>query len=168
MDGPSFDTITRRLAVTTSRRGGIAALVAGALGIAGIGTSEAVVPIPPGCGLTGRLCTSGDECCSLRCIAKRDGTMRCARTTSNRKRDKDHAKRHNDSGGDDSCLGAGQSCVSPEDCCSGTFCIQISQFSSICKYCGDYGDRCGSTAPCCTQDGLSCQTSGSDQLCFDS
>ncbi|MFM8593392.1 MAG: hypothetical protein ACKOCK_03260 [Chloroflexota bacterium] len=117
MDGSSFDRITRRLAVTTSRRGGVAALVAGALGITGISAAEAMLDLPPRCRNAGSPCQTGDVCCSGRCIAKADGSMRCARTTTNRpkkKKDKDKEE----SGGD--CLADGENCTSSQQCCSAT------------------------------------------------
>lgn len=164
MEGSSFDRLTRRLAVTTSRRGGIAAIVAGALGIAGISAAEAVITGPPGCGATGRLCASGDDCCSLRCIAKRDGTMRCARTSSNRK------KKDRDGGG--TCQSEGDPCQSNADCCSGEYCIYNYDASTYtCKPCADVRDNCNSSVigndtlliPCCGS--LVCQTDGPSEYC---
>ena len=109
MDGSSFDRITRRLAVTTSRRRGIAALVAGALGVAGVSRSDAVLNIPPRCRNAGSACQTGDVCCSGRCITKADGSMRCARTTSNRKQK-------------DQCTKKGKECQRDADCCRDLTC----------------------------------------------
>ena len=112
MDGSSFDRITRRLAVTTSRRGGVAALVAGALGIAGISAAEAVVPIPPTCLATNAICTDDAQCCSGRCIPKRlknGGSARCARKTSNRKKKEKEE--------DERCSPVQGSCNADTDCC---------------------------------------------------
>ena len=119
MDGSSFDRISRRLAVTTSRRGGVAALVAGALGIAGISAAEAVVPVPPVCRATGMECLEGIPCCSSRCIVKFDGTSRCARKTSNRKPKEKEA-----------CVEETKSCKKESDCCNGLVCRAIVQSAS--------------------------------------
>jgi len=75
MDGSSFDTITRRLAVTTSRRGGIVGIVAGALGIAGISTAEARRGAGQrheklACRNDQSECTTNDQCCSGICRLK--------------------------------------------------------------------------------------------------
>ncbi len=113
MEGSSFDRITRRLAVTTSRRRGLAALVAGALGIAGISAAEAVVPIPPDCRATGMECVEGIPCCSGRCILKFDGTSRCARKTSNRKPKEKESE---------TCLSRGEQCERNQDCCKDLVC----------------------------------------------
>ena len=135
MDGSSFDRITRRLAVTTSRRGGVAALVAGALGIAGISAADAVVPIPPTCLATNAICTDGAQCCSGRCIAKRlknGGSARCARKSSNRK------KKEEEEDKDAPCLRAGNPCGS---CCSDSYCIS--------ECCRDQGTYCSRDSDCC-------------------
>ena len=119
MDGSSFDRITRRLAVTTSRRSGVAAIVAGALGIAGISAAEAVVPVPPVCRSTGSECTDGAQCCSGRCIAKRlknGGGSRCARKTSNRKKKKESEH-------DGACIELEAPCVNDDECCDGLVCL---------------------------------------------
>jgi len=173
MDGSSFDRITRRLAVTTNRRGGIAALVAGALGIAGISSADARLELPPRCRNAGSPCQTGDVCCSGRCVAKADGSMRCARTTSNRKRKKKKKKDDggdtptppcNDEGGycdtDDNCCGtlecsngqcagackvAGESCQAFYECCQGTADLYCCQ--GLCGY--GSGFPCTSTAECC-------------------
>lgn len=120
MDGSSFDRITRRLAVTTSRRGGIAALVAGALGIAGVSSAEARLELPPRCRNAGSPCMTGDVCCSGRCISKADGSMRCAKTTTNRHKNKKKKEEEDDSGGDGGCLADGENCTNSSQCCSNT------------------------------------------------
>ena len=112
LGGSSFDRIARRLAATTNRRRGVAALVAGALGIAGIAAAQAVVPIPPNCLATNALCTDGAQCCSGRCIAKRlkdGGGYRCAQKTSNRKQK-------------DACTKKGKECQRDADCCKDLTC----------------------------------------------
>ena len=152
MDGPSFDTITRRLAVTTSRRRGIVSLVAGALGIAGISAAEAVVPVPPICRSTGMECTDGAECCSGRCIAKRlknGGGFRCARKTSNRKKKPD-----NDNGGGGHapdpgiCLPFGDPCDGSVSCCTGMACgSEAPGAPTYC--CVASGEACDFDSDCC-------------------
>lgn len=168
MDGSSFDRITRRLAVTTTRRGGVAALVAGVLGIAGISAAEARLEIPPACLGVGTRCTSGDECCSGRCVDKDFNTSRCARTTSNRPDKKKVKKKRDGGGGGDACLEDGDTCYFGDyNCCSGDFnCFQpISSFvpggPSECKACGAHADTCigpgGDQGNCCS--GLLCEDS---------
>lgn len=96
MDASHFDMLTRRLA---SRRTALAAFLAGVAGARSIASTKAVVVVPPDCGGTGMQCTSGDECCSGRCVQKLDGTSRCARKTSNRKpqgRSRNHRGSHRD------------------------------------------------------------------------
>lgn len=157
MKESSFDRITRRLAVTTSRRRGIVSLVAGALGIASISAAEAVITVPPGCGATGRLCTSGDDCCSLRCIAKRDGTMRCARTSSNRRK----KKIHHDGGGSTTCLAEDATCPTGDGCCADLVCFaSLHSSDSVCRTCGAIDDYCNHAvgATCCA--GLLCGENG--------
>lgn len=172
MDGSSFDRITRRLAVTTSRRGGVAALVAGALGIAGISAADARLQIPPTCGGAGSSCSGGDQCCSGRCVMKSDGFSRCARTTSNRpdkKKDK-KKKKHGET-----CRGEEDSCnvYAGENCCTGLFCsgqaYNGDPSNKECVTCAGLNDYCSSTEPgggCCDSD-QTCDTmhSGSDTRC---
>ena len=152
MDGSSFDKITRRLAVTTTRRGGIASLVAGALGIAGISAADAVVNWPPTCRSTGSECTDGAQCCSGRCIAKRlknGGGSRCARKTSNRKK----KEKDDGGGGGETCVELGAMCGETATCCEGTCYYNINDQTSACKTCGDFADSC-EFGPCCP--GLVC------------
>ncbi len=151
MDGSSFDQITRRLALTTTRRGGIASLVAGALGIAGISAADAVVPVPPICRSTGSECTDGAQCCSGRCIAKRlknGGGSRCARKTSNRKK-----KKKKEDSGDETCVEAGAVCGETDTCCDGACYLNTNDQTSACKTCGDFADSC-EFGPCCP--GMQC------------
>lgn len=151
MDGSSFDRISRRMAVSTSRRGGVVALVAGALGIAGFSATEAVVPVPPLCRSTGMECSDSLPCCSGRCIVKRDGTSRCARKTSNRKKKE---KEKDDQGGGgggggDTCIAEGDACPLA-GCCTDLICYPNSSASAVCKTCGEVNDYCNEqTAPCC-------------------
>jgi len=151
MESRSFDRLTRRLAVTTSRRGGIAAIVAGALGIAGISTTEAVVPIPPTCLATNAICTDGAQCCSGRCIAKRlknGGGSRCARKTSNRKPKKE-----------DACIAINGVCSGKDQCCpsgnSEVSCKGDGTNADVC--CLDLGSSCELDTDCCGYwDTISC------------
>ncbi|MFM8594218.1 MAG: hypothetical protein ACKOCK_07500, partial [Chloroflexota bacterium] len=141
MDGSSFDRLTRRFGVTTSRRGG----VAGALGIAGISTAEAVVPVPPVCRSTGMECADGIPCCSGRCIAKRDGTMRCARKTSNRK-PANHQRKNRDA-----CLELTDVCTNVDQCCTHADatvrCTGQDGYAEVC--CLSIGDSCTTSTDCC-------------------
>ena len=147
MDGSSFDRITRRLAVTTTRRGGVAALVAGALGIAGISAAEAVVPVPPVCRSTNMECTDGAQCCSGRCIAKRlksGGGSRCARKTSNRKKKEEDKTR---------CSPLQGECKDALDCCESSdsympaLCGENNDGNVAC--CRPGGGECKQDADCC-------------------
>lgn len=71
-----------------SRRTGAKAMLASIATILGVKAAAARITIPPTCRNAGSTCAEDDDCCSGRCIAKRDGRSRCARTTSNRsKRD---------------------------------------------------------------------------------
>ena len=146
MDGSSFDRIIRRLAVTTSRRTGIAVIVSGAIGIVGISSAEAMLELPPRCRNAGSPCHTGDVCCSGRCIAKADGSMRCARTTSNRK------KKNRNDGGDTplpQCVAEGGACDIDDDCCGSRECSN-GVCAAVCKFAGQ---RCATVDDCC-QDGL--------------
>ena len=86
MEDRTFDRLARRLSGSLDRRTGLKGLLAGLTGILGFSAAEARVQIPPTCRGVGMQCIAGDECCSGRCIAKDDGTSRCARKTSNRKK----------------------------------------------------------------------------------
>lgn len=154
MDDSSFDRITRRLAVTATRRGGVTALIAGALGIAGITTSEAAVSVPPLCRGTGSICTDGVQCCSGRCILKADGQSRCARKTSNRKK---KAKGKDDG---ETCVGYGETCADQPDCCDALAeCIAVFT-TPVC---------CVPTLGACTQDTDCCMypAPSSNDVCFE-
>lgn len=62
VDGPRFDAIARTVARTRSRRQLIAGLLGGALGLAGLGRTDAVV-----CREPGRSCRGDADCCSHDC-----------------------------------------------------------------------------------------------------
>ena len=156
MDGSSFDRIARRLAVTTNRRGGIAAIVAGALGIAGISSAEARLELPPRCRNAGSPCQTGDVCCSGRCSAKADGSMRCTRTTTNRPEKKKKKKDKADSGCD------GSPCQIGDVCCQDFICISLPSSDRVCKRCGDAGDLCDSNDQCCSGN---CSFNGREVVC---
>ena len=82
----SLAALSLTLGTRLTRRTGIAATLTGfAAALAGT-LAEARVQIPPTCRSVGMQCATGDECCSGRCIVKSDGTSRCARKTSNRKK----------------------------------------------------------------------------------
>ncbi len=97
VDNAQFDALVKKLASSTSRRSGIRAM----LGIAATGAFVADADAHRGanrrheklaCRGTGSDCTTGDECCSGRCIAKsikQGGGFRCGRP---------HRK-HKDNGG---------------------------------------------------------------------
>ncbi len=87
VDQLSFDHLAKRLGASVSRRASLAGIIGAVAGLAGISHTDAGVARPPvDCRSTGMQCNSSDECCSTRCIAKADGTSRCARKTSNRKK----------------------------------------------------------------------------------
>ncbi len=83
---PSFTALSQALGSRVTRRSGIAATLAGFAAALADNLADARVQIPPTCRSVGMQCAIGDECCSGRCIAKADGTSRCARKTSNRKK----------------------------------------------------------------------------------
>ena len=86
---PTIDFLTRNLRHGVNRRTGIFGFLGGLAGIAGVSSVEATIAKPPvDCRSTGMQCLTGAECCSGRCITKSDGTARCARKTSNRKKRK--------------------------------------------------------------------------------
>ena len=105
MDDAAFDQLTQ----SCSRRAGLKGLIAGLVGILSFSAAEARVQVPPTCGGTGMQCASGDECCSGRCILKSDGTSRCARTTSNRK--KKGMTKNADSGPPPNCTVCASGCA---------------------------------------------------------
>ena len=124
MDSSSFDRITRRLAVGTSRRGGIAALVASALGIAGSSAAEARPEPSATCEREGARCESDADCCSDRCQRK-FGISRCAPPAPDRPdRDKKKRKKKKKKGGSgDSCTADGELCtMADSDCCGNLTC----------------------------------------------
>ncbi len=95
---PSFTALSQALGSRVTRRSGIAATLAGFAAALADNLADARVQIPPTCRSVGMQCAIGDECCSGRCIAKLDGTSRCARKTSNRKRKSHGKQRHHDNG----------------------------------------------------------------------
>jgi len=105
MDAAAFDRLTQ----SCSRRAGLKGLIAGLVGILGFSGAEARVQVPPTCRGVGMQCTLGAECCSGRCIAKADGTSRCARKTSNRK--KNGTKKSADSGPPPNCTVCASGCA---------------------------------------------------------
>ncbi|MFM8593526.1 MAG: hypothetical protein ACKOCK_03930, partial [Chloroflexota bacterium] len=161
MDGSSFDRITPRFAVTTQPRGGLAPQRAGALGIAGVSSADARLDLPPRCRNAGSPCQTNDVCCSGRCIAKPDGSMRCARTTTNRPKKKKKKDKADSGGGGVTCGVLGTPCVDPVGsrfpgppepvvCCQDFICVTQPSLDKVCKPCADAGDHCGSSTPCCT------------------
>ncbi|HEY7030988.1 MAG TPA: hypothetical protein VH482_06670 [Thermomicrobiales bacterium] len=74
MDGSRFDALAKALAASGSRRGVVAGLAAGALGLVGVGRAEAVA-----CRMPGGLCREHADCCSGLCGPKdATGRRRCA------------------------------------------------------------------------------------------
>ena len=166
MDGSSFDRITRRLAVTTTRRGGIAALVAGALGIAGFSAAEARPEPSATCEREGARCESDADCCSDRCRRK-FGISRCAPDRPDRPdRDKNKKKKKKDNGGGDGDGGDGGSCTvdgdscSPTsgDCCEGLTCFEAgaSDTYGTCGTCTPSDHKCSQGQDTCCS-GFACR-----------
>ena len=141
MDASRFDIFTRRFA---SRRTAVAALLAAVAGVRSIILTKAVVVVPPDCGGTGMQCTAGDECCSGRCIAKLDGTSRCARKTSNRKRKSHGKQRHHDRGP------APITCLPEQLVCDRT-CVDVSPI-----HCHSCDANCVATGSFCEAYGCVC------------
>lgn len=150
MDGSSFDRLSRRFAATTNRREGVAALLAGTLGVIGVSSASAVVPVPPVCRSTGMECSDSIPCCSGRCILKRDGTSRCARKSSNRKRHGNSGKGDH-SGKPNVCTSLLESCGDSADCCGMLECDYV---RLLC--CEPTNGSCKANEDCCTD--LVCDT----------
>jgi hypothetical protein len=73
MDTLRFDSVTRRLSVSASRRQTLAALALAALGRFGLGDEAAA---GPGCKDVGATCKEATQCCSGLCKGKK-GRKRC-------------------------------------------------------------------------------------------
>ena len=171
MDGSSFDRITRRMAVTTSRRAGIASLLAGALGIAGVSAADAIRGARRrgeklACRADLATCTTSEECCSGDCRLK-PGTVDEFRCFGKRKKkDKKH-------GGKDAaidCISPGDPCErDSEDCCPDWLGDNHCNYNpltetGVCGKCAESGDLCDAASDCCgNQLYTACQINSSVQ-----
>ncbi len=121
MEPSAFDSLTKVLATSTSRRQALKTLAAmalgGVLGLGGIGNTFARPCKPNGIG-----CNIGSQCCSGGCC---HGTCTDLGTTSN-------------------CGACGHSCASGQGCCGGT-CTDLNTNSN----CGSCGHACGTNQICC-------------------
>lgn len=159
MDGSSFDRLTRRLSVTSSRRAGIASLLAGALGIAGVSAADAARGAGRrheklACRNDQSECTASEQCCSGFCRAKPgSGTgYRCVGNHKKKKAKKDNKK---DGGaetctslGDTGCMGYGP--IEDNGCCDGVYCEVHPVLDGMkCVECIELGWFWSPLAPCC-------------------
>jgi len=124
MDPKTFDRITRLLGHVTSRRTGILTTIAG-LAAAGTLNLEAEAARKAGrrheklaCRNVGSQCTTGDQCCSGKCVAKETVAGTTYRCGSNRKK---HGKKKGGGGGGKPVPGGiptGEPCVAGSDVCA--------------------------------------------------
>ena len=171
MDGSSFDRISRRLAVTTSRRGGVAALVAGALGLAGFSVAEARRGAGRrheklACRNDQSECTANEQCCSGICKLKPDSGTEYRCVGKRKKNGKKNEKKDDKGGGGgDTCIADGDTCPSLTGCCTDLICYPNPLQEPFCRPCGRSLDYCNEqTAPCCA--GHSCiYLGGPSALC---
>ena len=157
MDGSSFDRLTRRLSVTSSRRAGIASLIAGALGIAGVSAADAARGAGRrheklACRNDQSECTASEQCCSGFCRAK-PGSGTGYRCVGNHKK---KAKKDNKKdGGAETCTALGDSgCtdfgpIESNGCCDGVACEQHPDLRTKCVECIELGWFVSLQAPCC-------------------
>ncbi len=75
MAANNFDSLTRALASSTSRRQTIKALVAGAGGLLGLGSLGTALAADDACFANGKKCVSNSQCCSATCGA--NGVCTC-------------------------------------------------------------------------------------------
>ena len=148
MEDRRFDGITRAFASGMSRRGGIAAMVAGVLGAAGVTAAAA----NPGrrheklaCRNANSECTSDDQCCSGSCVPKPEGGtgFRCAKR---HKRKKGNGGGKKDSG---SVIPLGEPCnASTDTCADGGSCREYFELAQ--SNLGRFGTYCTSDtgSPC--------------------
>ena len=158
MDGSSFDRLTRRLSVTSSRRAGIASLLAGALGIAGVSAADAARGAGRrheklACRNDQSECTASEQCCSGICRVK-PGSGTGYRCVGNHKKKakKDHKK---DGGAATTCHGLDEPGCWPYgqvggDCCADLYCEGHPTLNdTVCVECIDLGFFWSPLAPCC-------------------
>lgn len=172
MDKTHFDSLTRRLATTTTRRTGAVAIALSAIRIF-TSRHAAAMPIAT-CRKTRQQCATNDECCSGLCRIQADPQRsRCARP---------NRKRRNTKPNDDpkaTCLELGDLCeneyaVSQGTCCEHMNCEPLNPCSpsdrvpcdrsvhpaGLLKYCcAQLGQPCTGVGDCCNQlwcDGGTC------------
>ena len=166
MDLERFDAATRRLHRMMTRRSGVVALVAGALGLAA--TDAAAGPSRRheklACRNANSECTSNDQCCSQRCVPKPEGGTgyRCAKRHA-RKKNRDDRDGNNPA--PEICLPPGSQCwdantsTVPIPCCDGYFCgLTKRNPPDMCEEClAEYSYGCflnEANSGCCA--GLEC------------
>ena len=166
MDGSSFDRITRRLAVSSSRRGGIATIIAGALGIAGVSAVEARRGAGRrheklACRNDQTECTTNEQCCSGICRLK-PGSGTEFRCVGKRKKQSRHRDDHRDG-----CVTDGFSCSGGDRCCQGLTCyVDVTGDETACRTCGALFDVCDDqSSPCCADLECEPQTLGAAASC---
>ena len=151
MDGSSFDRITRRLAVSSSRRGGIATIIAGALGITGVSAVEARRGAGRrheklACRNDQTECTTNEQCCSGICRLK-PGSGTEYRCVGKRKK---REKKDKDNGGNPgpTCLAPSEVCTDTSECCDTVngFCVPSNAESHCCVF---DGQPCEADEDCC-------------------
>ena len=156
MDGSSFDLITRRLAVITTRRGGVAALLAGAHGIARVSTAEARRGAGQrheklACRNDQSECTANEQCCSGICKAKPGSGTEFRCVGKHKKKDKNDHGRGNGNDPGPTCSSEHGSCVLNGGCCSTLLCNAAEDGGEgMCEFCisdGNYG--CETDISCC-------------------
>lgn len=157
MDGSSFDLITRRLAVITTRRGGVAALLAGSLGIARISTADAHRGAGQrheklACRNDQSECTANDQCCSGICKAKPGSGTEFRCVGKRKKQDKNDHDRGNGGDPGPTCSTEHGFCVLNGGCCSTLLCSSAEEGGEgMCEFCisdGNYG--CETSENCCS------------------
>ena len=110
MDGHTFDTITRQLAVARSRRRAVAVLTARSLGFAlgALGLRAVATQARDNCRLRLERCEQGSDCCEKEDVACRRLSRRC--------RDRRDLRRER-------CCGVTDATCSDDcDCCGGFNC----------------------------------------------
>ena len=156
MDGSSFDRLTRRLSVTSSRRAGIASLLAGALGIAGVSAADAARGAGRrheklACRNDQSECTASEQCCSGICRVK-PGSGTGYRCVGNHKKKAKQDKKKD--GGGEVCSSLGDTgCMPPNSfCCDGSYCEThptLPLSDNKCVECIELGWAWSPLAPCC-------------------
>lgn len=147
MDHTRFDALVRVVGSPASRRAGLRAL----FGLVAVGSGTTAVDAHrganrrhenPACRSIECECTTDDECCSGRCIAKSDGTMRCARRTFHHQKKRDvHTP---------SCRPEEEPCDTSDMCCGSLICVPAGFGEWVCAdTCLLAGSTCADARECC-------------------